>query len=471
MCTPTPGGDCSSTGGKPTVLQIGGTSASAPAFAGVVAILNQATGGRLGNINPMLYALASSAPSSFHDITSGNNEVACTTGTDPGCASSGLYGFAATTGYDCATGLGSIDATNLVTAWAQAQPTTTTLTPSATSTTEGADVTLTAMVTASQPGTAPIAGTVTFAFQSYLANGEPDLSWNVGEATITGGSVSTGTASVTAKLPPGMVNPAAQYVDVVAMYGGESAHLASRSTLARITIAPPAFCIVPGVKNVAPGASFVFGSASGVGNVRWYSSGDTTCDTNGNNCSTLDTTTGLFTAGTGQPGWVLVVGIDGAGAETFSEITVGNPTTGTPPWDGDSGVLMNPCDPSVDASFAEVGPDAADAADAADTFDSGALDTGVVDTGAPDTTVVDTGVADTSAPDTATATDTDVADTSVADASVPADQGVSDATPVPESVSGSGCSCETGARDRSTFAPSLGIAALALVFARRRSRR
>jgi subtilase family serine protease len=96
----------------------GGTSFSAPIFAGLIAILNQAeqsTG--QGNINPVLYGMASnptSYASVFHDITSGSN--ACIPGT-PSCAAPGELGYAATPGYDEATGLGSIDFGNLVKAW------------------------------------------------------------------------------------------------------------------------------------------------------------------------------------------------------------------------------------------------------------------------------------------------------------------------------------------------------------------
>ena len=58
---------------------VGGTSVGAPAFAGIVALLNQKTGSNgLGNINPTLYSLAASAPNAFHDITTGDNIVPCT---------------------------------------------------------------------------------------------------------------------------------------------------------------------------------------------------------------------------------------------------------------------------------------------------------------------------------------------------------------------------------------------------------
>ncbi|WP_260734792.1 protease pro-enzyme activation domain-containing protein [Tunturiibacter lichenicola] len=100
----------------------GGTSFAAPIFAGLIAILNQAehTIGQ-GNINPILYSLASnpkSYASAFHDITAGS--IACVQGVS-GCAAPGESGYAAAPGYDEATGLGSVDFNNLVTAW----PTTT----------------------------------------------------------------------------------------------------------------------------------------------------------------------------------------------------------------------------------------------------------------------------------------------------------------------------------------------------------
>lgn len=88
---------------------VGGTSAAAPSFAGMLAIVEQANGGKaLGNLNPSLYALAagSSATSIFHDITTGSNIVSCTTGTAD--CTTGSLGYSATAGYDLVTGLGSI---------------------------------------------------------------------------------------------------------------------------------------------------------------------------------------------------------------------------------------------------------------------------------------------------------------------------------------------------------------------------
>ena len=97
---------------------IGGTSAGAPTFAGIVALINQQTHSRQGNVNPTLYSLARRTPSAFHDITVGNNIVPCRLGT-PNCTT-GSMGYSAGVGYDQATGLGTVDAYNLVTAWSGA---------------------------------------------------------------------------------------------------------------------------------------------------------------------------------------------------------------------------------------------------------------------------------------------------------------------------------------------------------------
>jgi pseudomonalisin len=88
---------------------VGGTSAAAPSFAGLMGLVVQKTGARQGNANPNLYALASKQSTGgaavFHDITTGNNSVP------------GQTGFSAGAGYDQATGLGSVDAWTMVNHW------------------------------------------------------------------------------------------------------------------------------------------------------------------------------------------------------------------------------------------------------------------------------------------------------------------------------------------------------------------
>jgi len=146
---------------------VAGTSAASPALSGIVAILNQyqvAQGFQaqpgLGNINPQLYRLARSAPSSFHDITSGSNIVPCAQGT-PDCLT-GSFGFSAGAGYDPVTGLGSVDANNLVTQWnTAANAVTVTITATPASATLNNNVQLTATVAAAT-GTGAPTGTVNF---------------------------------------------------------------------------------------------------------------------------------------------------------------------------------------------------------------------------------------------------------------------------------------------------------------------
>ena len=99
-----------------SLFPVGGTSVGAPSFAGVVALINQKTNSRQGNVNPTIYRIAASVPTAFHDITQGGNQVPCSSGT-PDCPASGYLGYAAAPGYDLATGLGSLDIFKFVTAW------------------------------------------------------------------------------------------------------------------------------------------------------------------------------------------------------------------------------------------------------------------------------------------------------------------------------------------------------------------
>jgi subtilase family serine protease len=89
---------------------VGGTSASCPQWAALVAIADQMAGHSLGLINPKLYALASDPAkysSDFFDVTTGNNQ-----------ANPSVPGYPATTGWDPVTGLGTPNAANLVPALA-----------------------------------------------------------------------------------------------------------------------------------------------------------------------------------------------------------------------------------------------------------------------------------------------------------------------------------------------------------------
>ena len=56
----------------------------------------------------------------FHDVTTGSNFVSCVGGTK-GCIG-GTLGYSAGAGYDMVTGLGSVDAFNMMQAWPASQP-------------------------------------------------------------------------------------------------------------------------------------------------------------------------------------------------------------------------------------------------------------------------------------------------------------------------------------------------------------
>ncbi len=125
----------------------GGTSFASPILAGIQALVNQKTNSRQGNPNPVYYSLAageygsggSSACNSslgnatagsciFYDVTQGDMDVNCS-GTYNCYLPSGAYGvlstsdasynmaYGTTTGWDFATGIGTVNAFNLVNAW------------------------------------------------------------------------------------------------------------------------------------------------------------------------------------------------------------------------------------------------------------------------------------------------------------------------------------------------------------------
>jgi len=86
----------------------------------MMAIINQKMGKAQGVANSKLYSLASNATtyaSAFHDITSGNNGCSGAGTTVCPTTSPAFSVYAAGSGYDMATGLGSINFNNLLTAW------------------------------------------------------------------------------------------------------------------------------------------------------------------------------------------------------------------------------------------------------------------------------------------------------------------------------------------------------------------
>lgn len=205
----------------------GGTSAAAPSMAGVQAIANQKLGGRQGNINPKLYSLAATPSNNvFHDTTVASSGVSgCVVTTPSLCNNStptsssltgGLSGYLVTAGWDAATGWGSIDVNNYLTALSTvslATPTVAvTLTPS--TIVAGGTTSMKATVT----GTS---GTPTGTVQ-FQSNGA-----NIGSAA----TLASGIATVTSPA----FNTPGNY-SITAVYSGDSSFATATSSASTLTV-------------------------------------------------------------------------------------------------------------------------------------------------------------------------------------------------------------------------------------------
>lgn len=204
---------------------VGGTSAATPSFAGILALLLQYQGGRQGNVNPNLYSLFKLQTGGgypyFHPTLSGNNSVP------------GQSGYTASgSGYNQATGLGSVDANLLVRHWtdvsnqgnakihAALASATAMLVPAAAavglqvssaSITAGQSLTLTATVTGDAP-----TGSVQFHAGSTL----------LGTTMLSNGTASLTTLALTS----------AGSDQLTAVYAGDANNLAANSTVLTETI-------------------------------------------------------------------------------------------------------------------------------------------------------------------------------------------------------------------------------------------
>jgi uncharacterized protein (TIGR03437 family) len=196
----------------------GGTSFGGPIYSGLTALINQyavSTGAQSspgqGNFNVRLYALAASAASTFHDITTGNN-IVTTPCSGRGPCTNQPVGYTAHAGYSQTTGWGSVDAYLLVTGWTSGtvvtppSQVTLTLVPSETTIAPTDVVDLIATVT-NTTGATP-SGSVEFSAGSTV----------LGSATLTG-SAGTGTATATLAVPGSSIPSGAT---ITAAYSGSS---------------------------------------------------------------------------------------------------------------------------------------------------------------------------------------------------------------------------------------------------------
>jgi hypothetical protein len=208
---------------------VGGTSASSPAMAGIMALIVQKYGAQ-GQANFVFYPLAAQHPTAFHDVTVGSNVVPCQAGS-PSCAVSTVndntHGFNtlghyyATAGYDQATGLGSVDANLLLQFWNSVtfKPTTATLNLSQTTFTHGSPINVSVAVTGN--GGTP-SGDV-----SLLTTATPTSNVGLGDLTLQNGAAST----TLKNLPGGQYN-------VTAHYGGDTLFAPSTSAPVAVNVAP-----------------------------------------------------------------------------------------------------------------------------------------------------------------------------------------------------------------------------------------
>jgi len=221
-------------------LGIGGTSSSAPSFAGIMAMVDQKTQARQGNANYVFYSLAAQMPAAscnsdgtlgpncvFNDVTQGTNAMPCATGT-PDCTTSTkgdtygiLSGYTAGTGYDQATGLGTVNAANLVNQWSSVsfRPSTTTLTLNPTNFTHGSPVSVNVSVAPASGSGAPT-GNVALMASSGTEGGA---------FTVSGGSISASTQLL----------PGGSYT-VTAHYAGDGTFAASDSPGVSLSVTPEA---------------------------------------------------------------------------------------------------------------------------------------------------------------------------------------------------------------------------------------
>jgi uncharacterized membrane protein len=242
-----------------TIGGAGGTSASSPAFAGIMALIVQKMGGkRQGNANFVLYKIAatlgqscnstgqalSGSTCAFNDVTKGNDSVPCA-GTSANCSSvtsaNGVLvdpahtttpAWTTTTGYDYATGLGSVNVTNLATQWplvvGSFKATTSNLTlnggTGTVTITHGASVTASTTVAVVSPATGTPTGDVS------LLGPQGTINSGITANTLTGTTPDTANLTTTF-LPGGSYN-------VTAHYAGDGTFAPSDSNAIAVVVHP-----------------------------------------------------------------------------------------------------------------------------------------------------------------------------------------------------------------------------------------
>ena len=319
---------------------VSGTSASAPSFAGIMALVDQKTGSRQGQANYVLYKLAMAETLSkcngsntttlpantcvFNDVTVGNNGVPG----EPGYGTPSAQ-FQSTVGYDLTTGLGSVNVSNLLNTWNSVafRSTTTTLSLTPPTFTHGAAANVNISVTPSS-GTGTPTGDVSLLTNSSAMQGVTFFTLN-GAGMVAGSS-------------DGL--PGGTYA-VHAHYAGDATFAPSDSAPVTITVSPEASTttlsvlsfdatgnVIPFVSQPYGNSAFFRADVNGISN-NGTATGSVTFTDNAANITgdpfslnseaTASTTQGIFTMVPGAHAIVAHYGGDpGFNASTSSTVNV-----------------------------------------------------------------------------------------------------------------------------------------------------
>ena len=287
VCLATVGATCASGNIANTAIEIGGTSVATPQMAGVMALINQNAGGPQGNPNSALYQLAGKQSSMscsagtgsiyngcyFNDVDRGNISMPCNyngqareagviynstvnawvsapyyTGlASPNCttvntgdvvgelvSSGNALGYAAGTGYDLASGLGSLNVANIVNAaniWTVVGTASSTVTVTPTSGSIYPDQALSVTVVVSGASGTP-SGTVTISGAGYSSSAQT-LSSGSTTFTVPANSLSGATNPFTATLTVAYSGDVAY-----AQKSGSGSVIVSKRTPTSVTVTP-----------------------------------------------------------------------------------------------------------------------------------------------------------------------------------------------------------------------------------------
>jgi hypothetical protein len=297
---------------EPFYQEVGGTSVATPAMAGVMALINQKTGASQGSPNVELYKLAAkqsysscsaetvttSSSCYFNDIDTGNNAVPCDKyDASPNCTtiSTGTLGYAenvgiltgynAGTGYDLATGLGSLNIANVVNAWTATVGTATptiTVTPAQSSINANNTLSVTITVASTPAGGTTPTGTVTLTASgsTYSASGTLSSSGSI-TITIPANSLGAGLDTLTAQ------------------YAGDglyaAGHNSAQVTVNTVVLLVPTITVTPASSTLSSNASLVVsGTVTGNGVIPLAGTGTVTVSSGSYSSGPLTLTSGAY---------------------------------------------------------------------------------------------------------------------------------------------------------------------------------